>query len=497
MSGKRRKANASNKDLFSVSSPTQDSSRSPLADFPCLECLPGCDAEKYVRDIRRLLRTNLSTSQYLDVVSARRLIATMLKSYALSQTSSRWQTDEFLARLRSDGKAIARVFAAIFDFVTNVEYCSTRFNRISNSKWIYCNAARDGVGGTSQGTMARVFYSFLKQCPFCCLETGLGARIKDSQHKPKSHHIGEITGFVMSTLLQVVLQSNEKPLSIGLIANQHHDVDAVAFRDDLAVLIEIKASPLVTLPLASDLTEVMLKDSPDSEGNETEIVEYDRHSLIDFPYKSFPLYFFVPHRDLRIELGYASEENFPYGKAIEYVSNVDGFLNYISAWAELFEAFAVPKRERSGRVRSVAFLTNGWGDDIDSNKTKPGLGRTDDTKKGTYQMLKYGAYYKDLCKRRALYSALVANLDPVNLWAQYLERLLDVRWTKEQYAEMKENYFQVPHERFYYLFEAIIAFNNPIVNEAALKGIFDFEQTDRMLISGDLDDAFLNEWLAQ
>jgi hypothetical protein len=467
-----------------------------LTGFPCLDCLPGCSAESYIRDVQRLLRTNLDSSQYIDVTSSRRLIASMLRAYTLSQTSPRWQTDEFLARLRSDDHTLAKVFAAIFDFATNVEYCSGRFNRVSNSKWIYCNAAKDGVGGTTAGTKARVFYSFLKQCPYCCLESGLEARIRDSQHKPQSHHIGEITGFIMSTLLQVVLRSGDRPLNIGLIANQHHDIDAVAFGYDLAVLIEIKASPLVTLPLASDLNAVMLKDAADdSQGTTGAAAEYDRHSLIDFPYKSFPLYFFVAHRNLRIELGHPDSENFPYEKATAYVAEPDGFLNYLSAWAELFEAFAVPKRERRGRVKSVAFLTNGWGDDIDSNKTKPGLGRTDDTKKGTYQMLKYGAYYKDLCKRRAIYSALAANLDPVNLWAQYLERLLDVRWTKEQYVEMKESYFQVPRDRFYYLFEAIIAFNNPVINEPALREVFDFERADGALKSGALISSLLDGWL--
>jgi hypothetical protein len=199
---------------------------------------------------------------------------------------------------------------------------------------------------------------------------------------------------------------------------------------------------------------------------------------------------------LRIKLGSADLENFPYVGATEYVGSVDGFLDYLSAWAELYEAYTVPKTQREGRVRRVAFLTNGWGDEIDSNKTNPGLGRTDDLKKGTYQMLKYGVYLKDLCKRRVIYSALVANLDPVNLWAQYLERLLDVRWTKEQYVEMKETYFQVPHERFYYLFEAIIAFNNPVVNEQALKEVFDFERTDKALKDGFPDTSLLQPWLA-
>jgi hypothetical protein len=90
-----------------------------------------------------------------------------------------------------------------------------------------------------------------------------------------------------------VLQSNERPLTLGLIANQHHDVDAVAFRSDLAVLIEIKASPLVTFPLASDLTAPMLRATDGAQEPDVAAVEYDRHSLIDFLYNNAPIYFFI------------------------------------------------------------------------------------------------------------------------------------------------------------------------------------------------------------
>jgi hypothetical protein len=461
-----------------------------LSEFPCATCLAGCEAERDVHDLLRLLTTDLTYSQFLDGALARRLVGTMLRSYKNVQSSPRWKEDPFLAKFGSDGERFAKVLSAIFDYATNVEYCSTRLNRITDNKWIYCTTHTKGQGGTDATAQARVFFSFLKQCPCCCLSLGLGARIEGAQHKPASHHIGEISGSLMGMVLVPLLSSHEPPLTYAMVTKQSHSVDAVAFSKDIAVLFEIKASPLVTFPLAADLPRMLKRETDD--GSQ----DYLNHQLVDFRYDSADLYFFVPHRDGRIPLGRATSPTWPYEPATEYVAHADGFLDYLSAWGELFEAFSVPKTERAGRIAKVAYLTNGWGDEIDSNKTKPGLGRTDDLKKGTYQLLKYGAYYKDRCKRNALFSALLANLDPVNLWAAYLERLIDVRWTKDEYVREQATVYEVPLERLHYLYEALVALNRPTINEPVLRSIFDFKRSHDALCSGALDTVLLNPWTA-
>ena len=456
--------------------------------FPCDPCKQGCEAADSMGHLVRLLTTDIFASPFIDGMAARRLIATMLTTYRSVQNSPRWSElpqDLFGER----GQRLAPVLAAIFDYCANVEYCNAERKRVGNAKWIYCHAARDGAGGTASGTRARVFYSFLKQCPHCCQTEGLGPRIEKAQHKPPSHAIGEITGSLMAMLLAPVLAAQPKPLTVALVAKQSHNVDAVAYNADLAVLFEIKASPLVSFPLAADRTE------PLTEGAEEESVEYAQHALVDVDHSVSNLYFYLPHRNGRIPLGPTTAPGWPYGPATEFVQSERGFFDYLSAWAELFAAYCVDKTERVGANVRLAYLTNGWGDDIDSNKTKPGLGRTDDMKKGTYQLLKFGAYYKDACLRRAVYSALVANLDPVSLREQYLTRLLDVRWTRERHAKLVEECYRVDADRFYHLFEAIVAFNMPAINEPRLREVFDFDRAHDQLISGGLDEVILAEWL--
>lgn len=460
-----------------------------LAEFPCATCLPGCEADASIHDLLRLLTTDLTYSTYLDGPNARRLLATSLSTYRDCQQDERWKSDPWLARLGQGGQRFAMVLSAMFDYATNVEYCSTRLQRLTDSRWIYCNAAQNGEAGTAPGTRARVFYSFLKQCPLCCLRLGLGARIEGAQHKPPSHHIGEITGCLMGLLLDPALASADPPLKYGMVTKQSHNVDALAYSPALAVLFEIKASPLVTFPLAADLPEPMVREVDGIPA------EYAQHQLVDVMHSTLPLYFFIPHRELTISLGTPTSSHWPYEPAIAFLASPDGLLTYLSAWAELYFAYAVPKTARTGRIANVAYLTNGWGDEIDSNKTKPGLGRTDDLKKGTYQLLKYGAYYKDRCARRVLYSGLLSNLDPVNLWAEYLERLLDVRWTKAQYVSEYETVYHVPKDRFYFLYEAIVAFNRPAINEPTLRQVFDFQRGHDALTSGRLNATMIDPWV--
>jgi hypothetical protein len=130
----------------------------------------------------------------------------------------------------------------------------------------------------------------------------------------------------------------------------------------------------------------------------------------------------------------------------------------VSAWWQLFLAYQVPKKRRVQGVQQLSYLTNGWGDNTDSNKTKAGLGRSDDMKKGTYQMLHFGAAFKDRCLTRRVLVGLFANMDPVNMYAEYLEPIQDALWTT-QAPEDDGEYVRFRKDRVYRLYDAIVTFN--------------------------------------
>ena len=155
------------------------------------------------------------------------------------------------------------------------------------------------------------------------------------------------------------------------------------------------------------------------------------------------------------------------------------------------------KTLRQGRQIALGYLANGWGDQIDSNKTKPGLSRTDDIKKGTYQLLKYGAYYRDGSPNLAIRGALAANVDPVFLYDDYLAKLVDVRWGRNDKFEPIDPdgaALRIAAEDLYFLYDAVLTFNRPSINDPMLREAFDFAAADRALHEGHLDDL-LDGWL--
>lgn len=358
-----------------------------------------------IAELRRLMDRTLTNSDYIDGLSASRLLATFLQSYRALEADATLSDEPLLNAARADGRLFGLVLAAVFDSMCNAEYLH---GRMANNRWTYCHRKDEPP---------KAYYSFLKQCPTCCLDVGLAARIERAQHKPTSHHIGEITTVATALLLQLIAAANAEPFEVATITKQSHDVDAIGFREDLLVLFEVKASPMVTYPLVARLTDQLRQEDADGQGAR----EYEQHSLIDYPYEGRQLALSVPHRGVEIPLGEANNGSWPYDPLIKFFSAPVNLSGYLSAWLELYEAYRVPKKVREGRQERIAYLVNGWGDEIDSNKTKPGLGRTDDVKKGTYQLLKFGAYYRDNSARTRVRGALVANLDPLFLRGDYID----------------------------------------------------------------------------
>ena len=443
-----------------------------------------CPAKQYIDELKRLVSPNIFMTEYMDAKAAASLLAHGLEAYRKCLSSPRWTTSRVLARLAASQKLFNLVCAAMFDLVCNAEYIH---GRVTNRNWIYCNRHRD-----NDGEPIYSYYSYLKQCPKCCQDRGLDARLTGAQHKPSSHHIGEITTTAAAFFMTLMGASAPNPLRVGIISKQSHDVDALAWRDDLLVLFEIKASPLVTYPLRVKMVAPFKEDDEDSGP-----VEVRQHKLIDVEFQMHDIFLYLANVDKEIPLGRgANHKKWPYPELETYIDQNEGFLDYFEAWGEVFLGYSIPKTQRRGRDVVMGYLANGWGDEIDSNKTKAGLGRTDDIKKGTYQLLKFGAYYRDGSPRLDIRGALVANLDPVFMFKDYMEKLIDARWAparKFQQVAERPDFQQIRDRDLFYIYDAVIAFNRPVTNDALLAGCFDFSATEKALVAGQLD-MLLNAW---
>ena len=444
-----------------------------------------CEAERRIDDLVRLLNPSIFRTQYMDARAGGRLVAVGLRSFAASLTSARWAESPILASVALPEARMNLVSAALFDLVCNAEYIH---GRVTNTNWIYCNRHRPPQPAPHA---PYAYFSFLKQCPMCCQDRGLESRLTGAQHKPSSHHIGEITTTAIAYFLALMGAANPRPLSVGTISKQSHDVDAMAWREDVLVLFEIKASPLVTYPLRAALDHPYLVDGEDGP------VELSQHKLINVDFQSRDLKLFLANVGVDIPLGRPEGAGWPYEPITNYIANADGLLDYLEAWAEIFQAYSIPKTARRGRDIALGYLANGWGDEIDSNKTKAGLGRTDDIKKGTYQLLKFGAYYRNVSPILPIRGALVANLDPLFMFDAYMRKLADARWAPASQfrPSVREGVTEIDEADLYYIYDTVIAFNRPIYNDPLSRSLFNFQDMEAALLNGGLD-SLLDDWAA-
>lgn len=451
--------------------------------FPLYGDVP---AKPALDELARLVNNGLFDTDYIEAKAAAALLASGMKAYKDSIDDARWQASPILSRLPDIAPRANLVCAAMFDLICNAEYIH---GRVTNSKWIYCNRCR--LDGAPE---PYAYFSFLKQCPRCCQDKGLESRLSGAQHKPTSHHIGEITTVATALVLSLICKSAPRPLNIGIIGKQSHDVDAVGWSDDLLVLFEVKASPLVTYPIRTRLAAPFIEDTDADTGPQ----EIAQHKLIDVDFQTRDLSLYLANLDVDIPLGSMSGATWPYPELRRYIQDPQGFLTYFEAWTEVLLGYAVPKVQRRGRDVVLGYLANGWGDEIDSNKTKAGLGRTDDIKKGTYQLLKFGAYYRDGSPTLPIRGTLLTNLDPIFMYADYMEKLIDARWAPaHKFSQVPErpDHQQVLERDLFYIYDAVLAFNKPVINDPLLANCFDFAALDATLQAGGLD-AQLAEWEA-
>jgi hypothetical protein len=107
------------------------------------------------------------------------------------------------------------------------------------------------------------------------------------------------------------------------------------------------------------------------------------------------------------------------------------------------------------------------------------MDRTDDIKKGTYQVLKIGSVAK-FPKEEAwnVTVGLVSNIHAVQHFTDYLASLSDVVWTKAGDQIVKKAADLPPDTDIENLFDGIISFTSSNIRDRGLANIFKFENAE-------------------
>ena len=376
------------------------------------------------------------------------------------------------AAYSSSAKApFGRCLAAGFDLIVAAHY----YGNVANRGWLYCGP-RDSV----------LLYPYTNTCPRCALRSQF---FFHKANKPKSGKIGSITSTYLCLCYQWYFeQSDHKSVQV-FFGQEPVDVFFVDRLSKFCLLAEIKASPLVTFPLA------MVSDQL-TEETENGLQQTTAHQEVAVPrLDQSELSILLPEGSngfTLISLGRKAGERDPgwAALAIEKLCKDGSFFEtYYKAWTDAFLKY-------SGEVIKAGsfWLTNSCGspspmpcswpkrsngsgyETISDNKTSVGMDRTDDIKKGTYQVLKIGSVSKfPKSPNWHIAVALVSNVHAVTHYDDYLASISDVMWTKTG-DRVVETTGELPSDtRIANLFDGVISFTSLKLRDDWLKRIFRFE----------------------
>ena len=357
--------------------------------------------------------------------------------------------------------------AACFDLLATVEY----YRSVGHVGWLYCPADNSPL----------LIYPYTNVCPRCALHNQF---VHHKANKPKSGVIGAKTSRLLAAFLQALFIKNGKSVEVRkgvepvdlVLLDQTHNPVAVLFA-------EIKAAPLVTLPLAVSSQQFMEDDGKTAVNHRT-----TDHATL---YGS-QLSLMLPSRDEWELIPFGSKEDvndeaWAYQSLLKLLETAPAFMpKYLVFWRSALTSYE--QKQQSG----VFWLTNACGqpsprptdwprrrgasgfESISDSKTSVGMDRTDDLKKATYQVLKIGAEGNPSSAYHYRVG-IISNIHAVRHHENYLTAIQDIVWIRDKEATAKTVADLPPESPLFNLFDGIIALTQSETRDEWVRKIFDFE----------------------
>lgn len=368
---------------------------------------------------------------------------------------------------------IGMSLAALFDLAVTALY----LERVPTAGWYYCDREE----------APELVYPFVNACPKCTL-AGAFEHVKAG--KPESANIGKATSTILAAFLD--LQAHEVKGNEYQVRTLSDNglVDACLVGPRVISLFEIKSAPLVAFPLA--MSAAPLTELDEDSG---ELVHKDSHTQATVPVGRSS--YLLVNESLRIPVGdphtFSSKSH--YFAILQWLTSPSNFEAFVNSWKETFAGYA-----DANKRSNTYWLTNGCGtpkprpaewpkrrsqgyESISDGKSSVGMDRTDDVKKGVYQVLKISTHYKefDPSKGWEVHAALVSNIHAVKHYEGYLEELEDLVWTLDgpgrSYVLSRDtSQTVIETSRLYNLFDGLISFTRSHVRAPLLKDIYDFDR---------------------
>ncbi|GIV15168.1 MAG: hypothetical protein KatS3mg022_0603 [Armatimonadota bacterium] len=411
--------------------------------LPCLSCVYDCK-----------IRDELEAIWHGRVVPAsddaefRNLVHTFVSTLSDMVKDGNISTPEQL------GEALA----ALFDLCVSLEYAKLA----ADIHWVYCPPS-------NKCEPAVLFYPYVRACPRCA-RLGRKVLLKQS-HKPGSGTIGHIAAKTLSAMLAALVEKTNRQWQIYQMKRQILDVDTLLVSSESIALCEVKASPLVAFPLA-----ILLPQELQRRGQNDRLENISEHVITTLPLdREISLY--IPNDNpILLKLGKRKERGFPIRKFTKsYAQDKDTLWSVIQFWRRLYHAYR--HKWAQSDDDSLRWLTFGCGGQVDDSKNLPGIDRTDDIKKGVYQVLKLGEHFAKRCAKKAVKIVLCGNIHAARHHQDYLSGLEDITWTYEQHLmdAGDPDWKKVRAADLVRLYDAVFTFTQPHFRDRSLSDGFGLE----------------------
>lgn len=401
----------------------------------------------------------------LEVYPHEEALATILIQQALDN-----------AKLTSTAPGLS--LAAAFDLIVAAEY----YGKLANKGWLYCPNDNSSL----------LIYPYTNACPRCILQ---GRFSFHHANKPPSGTIGKTTSRLLCVFLKHLFEINSQDLKIyhGI-----EPIDVIIYdeKENIVLLSEVKAAPLTTLPLAVPVeiqTEL---------GEEGELLSRSHSSTDNSFLSSSNLHIILPQLEDQvykyelINLGIRGNNNSSVWiyEQMGAAFNKDNklFSRYFQFWSIAYSAYNKAARGKGNLPESVYWLTNACGqpiprpenwpqrksgegyESISDSKSSVGMDRTDDIKKGIYQVLKIAASEKPKHSKITVKTALLSNIHAVRHYNDYLLELQDIVWTIDETGQAKTVADLPADQKIFNLFDGIITFTESHIRDEWINQKFRF-----------------------
>lgn len=371
-----------------------------------------------------------------------------------------------------------QLLAAAFDLLVTAEYYRTT----SRLHWVYC---------PNVATEPMAYYPYTSVCPHCVIN---GKFHFYQANKPSSGNIGATTSRLLAIFIKALFEKHQRKIAV---LKGREPVDIIFWdkttNPHVFLFAEVKAAPLVTLPLVISTEQLTFEE------NQVTIALQTHKEIALMNLSKTNMSILIPIESPNTPLGWGSK-NFSIGYkenekdgawAYRGLANLvqhdpSFFRDYSKFWLMAFNAYSA-----SNKTQPIFWLTNACGqpsprpddwpqrahgggyESISDRKTSVGMDRTDDIKKSIYQVLKLGVEGKPSQNGKFLVG-VISNIHAVRHFGEYLATLTDIVWTRAETSNIEEASQLPPNTVFFNLFDGIVTFTQLSARDSWIKSTFNF-----------------------